>query len=194
MSLDRSIMPTRVRDADGNFVTIEQDAQGRYRFFVSTQSQGQELANNGQVFVAIVDSLNLGTGSTEKDVFLLLNPIGSGVNLQLKEIVLVTVKAGGGTGLRYYRNPTVTSNGTPVPERNKRDDVTTGEGETYQLPVISARGILLGSFGVAGSAQLRQSEDFELRVAPGEELLITVEQPSSNQTYSLNVIWSEEAI
>jgi hypothetical protein len=194
MSLDRSVMPVRVRDENGNFVTIEQDAQGRYRFFVSSQSQGAELANNGQVFVSIIDGLNLGTGASEKDVFLIKNPVASGYNIQLKEIVLVTVKASGGTGLRYYRNPTITTDGNALSERNKRDDTTTGVGTTFQLPTISARGILLGSFGVAGSAQLRQSEDFELRLAEGESLLVTIEQPSSNQTYSLNVIWSEEPI
>lgn len=194
MSLDRSVNPVVVQDENAKRVTIETDAQGKNRFFVSSQTQGAELANNGQVFVAIIDSINLGTGANEKDIFLLRNPASSGYNIQLKEIVLVTVKASGGTGLRYYRLPTVTTAGTSVTIRNKRDAVTTGVATAHSLPTITARGNLLGSFGVAGSAQLRQQEDFELRVAQGQDLLITIEQPSSNQTYSLNVIWSEEAI
>lgn len=194
MSLDRSVHPVIVQDENAKRVTIETDGQGKNRFFVSSQTQGAELANNGQVFLAIIDSINLGTGATEKDVFLLRNPASSGYNLQLKEIVLVTVKASGGTGLRYYRLPTVTAAGTALTVRNKRDPVTTGVALAYQLPTISSRGNLLGSFGVAGSAQLRQEESFELRIAEGQDLLITIEQPSSNQTYSLNVIWSQEAI
>lgn len=192
MSLDRSIHPVIVQDENAKRVTIETDAQGKNRFFVSSQSQGAELANNGQVFLAIIDSLNLGTGAGEKNIFLLRNPAASGYNLQLKEIVLVTVKASGGSGLRYYRLPTVTAVGTALTIRNKRDPSTTGVALAYQLPTISARGSLLGSFGVAGSAQLRQEESFELRIAEGQDLLITIEQPSSNQTYSLNVIWSQE--
>lgn len=194
MSLDRSINPVIVQSETAKRVTIETDAQGKNRFFVSSQSQGAELANNGQVFLAIIDSLNLGTGASEKDIFLLRNPAGSGYNLQLKEIVLVTVKASGGTGLRYYRLPTVSATGSALTVRNKRDPSTTGVALAYQLPTISARGNLLGSFGVAGSAQLRQEENFELRIQQGQDLLITVEQPSSNQTYSLNVIWSQEVV
>jgi hypothetical protein len=156
-------------------------------------TQGQELANEGKIFLSIIDALNLGTGSDEKDILLLRNPTSSGKILYLKSIILVTVKASGGTGLRYYRGPTVTSPGTSMTIRNKRDSTTTGAALTYKLPTISARGNLLGSFGIPSAAQLEQKEDFELRIVEGQDFLITIEQPSSNQTYSLNLVWAEVA-
>jgi hypothetical protein len=191
MSLDKSTKAVRIKDALGNFVTIRQDTEGDYRFFVDSIQKGQQLADNGQIFVALVDSLNLGNGSDEKDVFILKNPAASGYVLQLKQIIVSSVKASGGTNLRYYRASTITSNGTAITERNKRDDSTTGVGEAFYSPTISARGNKLGIFGVIGGSQLSVIEDYELRIPEGSNMLITLEQPASNQTFSLNIIWAE---
>jgi hypothetical protein len=191
MSLDSRTTAVRIKDALGNFVTIEQDAEGAYRLHVDALMKGQQLADEGKIFVALVDSLNLGNGSDEKDVFLLKNPAASGYTLQLKQVIVSSVKASGGTNLRYYRAATITSDGTALTERNKRDDSTTGVGVAFQSPTISARGNKLGIFGVIGGSQLSIVEDYELRVPEGGNMIITLEQPASNQTFSLNVIWAE---
>jgi hypothetical protein len=185
-------MPVRVRDADGNFVTIGQDAGGNQRFYVNAQLQNEALANGGKIFVAIIDGLNLGTGADEKNIMLLKNPASSGVNLLLKQIIVSSVKTSGGTNMRYYRQTTVSANGTTLTVRNKRNPAITGEAEAYQLPTVTSRGNLLGVFGIAGAGQLSHVDDYELFIAENTNMLITLEQPSSNQTYSINLIWADE--
>lgn len=191
MSLDRSVMPVRVRDEAGNYVTIAQDAAGNRRFYVEALTTNEALADDGKVFLAIIDSINLGTGTDEKDIFLLKNPAASGVAIQLKQIIVSTVKTSGGTNLRYYRAPTITANGTALTIQNKRNDGVTGEGDAYSLPTITARGNKLGVFGIAGSGQVIIREDYELYLDENENFLVTLEQPSSNQTYSITLVWAE---
>ena len=152
---------------------------------------GQVLADEGRIFLALIDELNLGTGTAEKDIFLLRNPVASGVRLQFKEIVLVTTKVSGGTSLRYYRNPTVSAAGTAISIENKKTDSITGVGTAFQLPTISARGVKLDISGAAGAGELRHDENFEVELLEGEDLLFTINQPSANSTYSLSVIWGE---
>ena len=154
-------------------------------------SVSESLADNGQVFVAVIDSLNLGTGTAEKDIFLLRNPAASGYRAQFRLFILATAKVSGGTLVRYYRNPTVTSAGTSLDVRNKKNDSLTGVCTAYQLPTISARGVKLDVSGAAGSGELLHSENYEVELAEGEDLLFTIEQPSANSTYSLNVVWAE---
>lgn len=152
---------------------------------------GQVLADEGRIFLALIDELNLGTGTAEKDIFLLRNPVASGVRIQFKEIVLVTTKVSGGTSIRYYRNPTVTAAGTALTVENKKTDSITGVGTAFQLPTISARGVKLDISGAAGAGELRHDENFEVELLEGEDLLFTINQPSANNTYSMNVIWAE---
>ena len=154
-------------------------------------SVGQALADEGKIFIGLIDELNLGTGANEKDIFLLRNPAASGIRVQFKEIILITTKVSGGTSLRYYRNPTVTDAGASLSIENKKADSISGEPTIFQLPTISARGVKLDISGAAGAGELRHDEDFEVELLEGEDLLFTVEQPSANNTYSLNIIWGE---
>ena len=155
---------------------------------------GQALADEGNVYLSLIDGLNLGSGADEKDIMLLRNPAASGQLVNLKSFLVVSVKVSGGTIVRYYRNPTVTSAGTALTEKNKKDDSITGVATTFQLPTISARGTKLGVYGAQGSGQLRHDEAYEVFLEEGEDLLLTLEQPSSNATYSVDLIWSETDI
>jgi hypothetical protein len=192
MSIESKIKHIRVFDPTlGDFVTIEQDTQGKNRFFVDSILKGQQLAEQGLIFLSIINDLNLGTGADEKDIFLLKNPVSSGVRVELKEFIVATPKVSGGTYVRFYRGPTVTADGTALTERNKKSDSITGQAQTFQLPTISARGNLLGVYGAGGAGELAHFEDYELVIGEGEFMLLTLEQPSSNSSYSVNVVWAE---
>jgi len=192
-----STQKTQIIGASGDSSLIARvlaDDRGDNRLFVNSKDANAALADDGQVFLSIIDNLNLGVGANEKNIFYLVNPVSSGVNMQLKEIVVSSVKTSSGTNMRYYRDVTTTANGTSLTISNKRDDVTTGEIVAYQLPTVTAYGTKLGVFGVEPTGQLNHTESYEVRIPEGSNMLVTLEPAAANQTFSIVVVWAELSI
>lgn len=134
---------------------------------------------------------------SETPLFLLSNPVVVGaafpatykslfVNLR-KVVCSVT---GASSVLKFYFNPTLTGNGTPVTILNARPaNLNTPIGVLTSSPTTSANGSLVDS--LASAAFSTDESDFMLILDPGQKLLVTVQASAGSTTTLTKLGWFE---
>ena len=182
---------------EGKTVSVTTTTDGsKERLDVSSKDVGSEYADEQILFTSLIDTINLGTGANEKDVFLMKNPVSSGVLAKIEEYIFVTAKVSQAVVVRIYIDPTVTADGSALAEVNKGDaiDGSAANVTTFQSPTISARGTKIAVYGIPGAGESRHIEHFTLIVKEDTMMLMTIEQQSANQELATNVTWAEVPI
>ena len=176
-----------VTDAD---VTTTTDGS-KERLDVSSKDSAALLADEGRIFVSVIDTITLGAGSAETHVFMLKNPVSSGIQIKIEEYVFVTVQSSQSIIFRIYKNPTFSADGAALAEINKADLTVNATATAHQEPTVSDTGTQLNVFGAGAESEIRHIEAFTLFINEDEELLITAEPQAANQTVGVNVTWAE---
>lgn len=131
--------------------------------------------------------------ATETDWILVKNPAASGHYLRIKRFMAYIGKVNLAALWRVYKNPTITTNGTALTPRNKRDLSVASEFTAYFQPTISARGTLLTAFG-ATTGHIINDEDLSLTFLENENMLITLEASLKSNPYGITIEWAEQEI
>ncbi len=154
----------------------------------------QEMTRDGHGFSAITNFVTI-AGTTETDFMLIRNPAASGVLARLKEFIMTIGGSASNTSIfRFYRSPTVTSDGTPITV-NKVLSIGTPTNQVlcFQTPTISARGTLVQLFAVDFESFSRDQE-LSRYLAEGSQLLVTVQGSVTNIEHNLVFTWAEEIL
>jgi len=125
-------------------------------FNVITQAQSTlafetKLALEGKLFVTILDNIDLGGNAVEQDLILIRND-SANRRILIQDIIVVSFDIE--AIIRFYRNPTITANGTPMTVSNKKNPTITGVGTAFEVPTISARGEIIGLYGVPKAQEI----------------------------------------
>lgn len=163
---------------------------------VITSGSPQYYLSNNKMFSVSTD-LSMASAGTDNPLILIKNPSDSG-----KIIYFVKIQAGisvSNVAARFilYANPTITSNGTVITnrQRNVGNSPTSGSALTYTSPILSALGNKISSSECGqNSNSVTFAEDFSLSLQPGNNLLLTGDPLSNNRNSVLTLIWVEETI
>lgn len=153
-----------------------------------TPKPWQFYTDSGKGFGTVVDGLVL-SNINKNDVLLIKNPLVSGIVTRLKRLYASPNRDF--VNIEMYRNPTITSNGTPIVPFNHKFSGGSAITQVFQSPVISSRGTLV--FSGKLSAFIKQI-DFELArfLEAGENLLIILQADRANIEVDLTLDFAEE--
>ena len=131
--------------------------------------------------------------NNETDVFLIDNPVSSGVNVRLWKLQLGVLSNVTVIWHLYY-DPTVTANGTTATSVNTTNGSTnTPDINTYTLPTISARGNIVDSVvGRQGDTPIRMEYSFVIK--EGQKGLLTFQSSAANNDFTTAFLWAEEDV
>lgn len=134
--------------------------------------------------------INQPTAGTANPLILLKNPTGSGKTLYISFVSYGIAVANVLGTIRFYKGPTITSNGTSQTIQSFGGGTTAME--LYTVPTISANGSLLSSF-VTGqnNNSVIVPVNFEIGLAANTNLLITGDPGSNNRQAEISVRWIE---
>jgi hypothetical protein len=143
----------------------------------------------GKGFITTIDLTNI-TSGLETNFFLINNPNASG-----KVIKLYNIKMGllsGKSVIRFYLNPTITTNGTALTINKLLTSGTASIASAYSAPTTSARGTMLSAIQIDFGQLLDVNYDLARFIQPNENLLISVDGSASGLDYTLSLLWEEE--
>jgi len=160
-----------------------------------TATSWQFFAENDLAFVSDY-SATIGSPANETDFILLHNPVASGYIVRIKAYAFSISTASTTAQFSFYKDVTVTTDGTPLSIENYRTNGVTGVATTYHTPTIADRGEIFKTFSLnsGGVGISRLDEDLAVYVLEGEHFLITVYPSSVNKSFSANLSWAEELI
>lgn len=150
----------------------------------------QSLVMNGQGFSVITGFQE--SSNDETDFLLLKNPTQKTL-LRFKEFILTIGGLSSNTStFRFYRNPTITSNGTALSINKILPSHSNTSGmEAYQNPTISNRGSLIQLFCIGFISHSRDQELSRFLI-PGANLLVTTQGSVNNIDHNIQAIWAEQ--
>lgn len=154
----------------------------------------QKMARQGSAFSSVTGFVTV-SGSTETDFLLMKNPVSSGVLVRFKEFIMTIGGASTNSSIiRFYRSPTITSDGTPLSISKVLPTASqTSAIEVFQSPTISARGSLIQLFSIDFKSFSRD-QDLSRFLTDGSNLLVTVDANVTNVEHNIVAIWAEEQI
>ena len=179
------------------------DAEERYAGAILVNTDGsvvdvnetkwQRMARQGKGFTTVTGFVSV--AATETDFMLIRNPANSGRLVLLKEFgMTIGATATQQSIFRFYRAPTVTGIGTPLTVNKVLSTGTTVSVVlAYQAPTISARGTLIQAFGVDFSTLVRD-QDLARFIAPGADVLITIDPDIASVDHNIVAVWAEEEL
>jgi len=132
------------------------------------------------------------TKNTEYDVFLLRNPLASGIDLHWWKFYLGSTTTATTIILRAYRTPTITTNGTAQTPRNLRLSGPASVVPVYAAPTIAARGTLMQNVLLnSNNGTFIKIEELGYQIEPNEDMLITMEASSNGTLTYITALWAE---
>jgi len=153
-------------------------------------SLGQYLAENGKMFDATTGVTTIATAA-ENDFVYLKNPTGSGKILRLNVAILtISATSNKSSFFRYYRNPTVTANGTALTINNRKSGGQASVMQVYKLPTISAKGNIFEIKNV-GISSVVNNFNLEVMLNEGDSILISTQPSSTNMDTAVSLVWAE---
>ncbi len=152
---------------------------------------GDTLSNKAFICTTFDLSSNP-TGENPK--VLIKNPIGSGKRMKIFKFALTTNVSSNNNSFRFYLNPTVTANGTPLVSNslNYTASPTISAMQLFSVPTISNNGTILMNFIVGATSTLLVPFEKELIIDEGKQLLINVRPNTTGVTFTVVVFWIEE--
>lgn len=190
-------------NSDNDLLVHDQDAQDILQEIAGqtgdisnkTATSWQFFAENDLAFVSDY-SATIGTPAAETNFILLHNPVDSGYVVRIKAYAFSISTASTTAQFSFYKDVTVTTNGTPLSIENYRTNGVTGVATTFHTPTITTRGEIFKTFSLnsGGVGISRLDEDLSVYVLEGEFFLITVDPSAVNKAFSANLSWAEELI
>lgn len=153
-----------------------------------TPKPWQFYTDLGKGFGIVIDSFVL-PNINKNDVLLIKNPFASGIITRLKRLYASPDRDF--VNIEIYRNPTITSNGTPIIPFNHKLSGGPAITQVFQSLVISSRGTLVFT-GKLGA--FLKTIDFELArfLEAGENILIVLQADRANIEIDLTLDFAEE--
>lgn len=156
-------------------------------------AEASYLTRAGKMFSTTTDVVS--AASTNETPFLLfVNPVGSGKSVRLENVLFsATVANGEYTVYRCYLDPTVTTNGTPIPVTGNRQ---TGQSPSvvsaYLLPTISVNGTIFFAMSSASGNTESSLSGFSQWIEAGHRMMCTTKQKAANDVSGITLQWAEE--
>ena len=160
---------------------------------VANEVGTSSLANDGTLWSA-ADVINAADSDEHNPLMLIINPSGSTKDFYFWRSRIAMLVTNNNLEVRIYSNPTVTANGTAITPRNRNIGGTNPSVQTqaYRLPTISANGNLITVAGIGqNNNSIDLNEDFAIRLAPNNSLLITGKPSSNNRAAAVTIVWQE---
>ena len=158
---------------------------------VVVQFTDANFGTEGKMFALATDEINITPSGTEKPYVLLRNPVASGKDIRIRNVIEGVVSTNKPTTFRIYHAPVVTAEGAAESITNKLSSGGVATIATaFTLPTVSAFGNRVdNSVVVAGVFIL--PEAFTLVLKPGDDLLVTVTPTVNNTGVDLTIDWAE---
>lgn len=160
-----------------------------------TSVNSSSLVNDGTLFSASAD-ITAATSGVDNALLYLRNPIGSGKYIYIWRARLGSTVLNVGMSFKIFQNPTVTANGAALTILNRYVGGPANPSPAVlatTLPTVTTRGDLLtvGNVG-QNSNSIDLNEDFAIKVAPGNSILITGNPTSNNRNAAVTIVWQEK--
>ncbi len=154
----------------------------------------QKRSFEGKGFIVTTNEITV-TPSAETNFVLIRNPAASSKLHRSNDFALTVRTEGQNVRLRIYKNPTVTSDGTPVTLNINNNVRTNGNAPVslvFTSPIItSLQGHLIASYS-RNADSINRSFDLSLYLEQGESYLITVQGTATGNDYMLTYTFVEE--
>lgn len=151
----------------------------------------QYSADEGRAFYASTNNINIGT--TETAFFLFKNPSGSTIDAKIKKVSFAINDPSTISILRFYKGPTITSNGTSISIVNAKFSGSAGTSTCFSQPTISANGTLfkVAYYSYYGANQIIDIP-CHIVVTPNTNFLLTVQNGKNSTPTFVSIEWEEE--
>ena len=146
----------------------------------------------GRAFTMTTDLVSVGV-NTEYPFVLLRNPSGTGHYSETTKFKWGIDSNSVRTVVRIYKNPTITTVGTSVTIANTlfASDAPSSYMLAYKSPTISDKGTLVQT-GITPANSSSTGLNRYYYIEPGQDVLVTVENSSSNVSTIMDVCWMEK--
>jgi len=157
------------------------------RLAVETVLNNDSNIVTGHQYSVVIDALSIGT-SSQIPFFLIKNPLASGKVIKILEFIYSTTASP--TTIRFYRDPTIITNGTGLTPTNFLKSGIASVATTFRTPTISANGTLLRNIYTELNTNNPLIVQLNHIVQENENFLVTL-QAQSFTTHYLTVIYTE---
>jgi len=149
-------------------------------------------AANGNVYL-VSNEQNV-SGTNEVDILLLQNLSGNTKTIFIQTTLLNSLSAGKQLTYRFYKNPTITANGTLLTISNSNfESANSSEMVSYSSPTISARGTkLLAYITGANNRSKINTNLLGFIIPPNNALLISGQSSATNTISDMTISWVEK--
>jgi hypothetical protein len=152
----------------------------------------QYLVKNGLAFSTITNFVTI-SGQLETDFILMLNPNASGKTVYFNDIIYTYNKGSGISIVKFYRNPTITTNGTSQTINKKLlSQSASSVCSVYYAPTISNRGTLREIVGQSAVGSFIFEPHLGKCLEANESLLISITPAANNTDHSVYFDWGEQ--
>lgn len=158
---------------------------------VKTATSWQSFCEDKRGFSVVAKNVVFAT-TTETPIMLLRNPT-TNTYLRVKEVLLSIGKVNLSALFTLYRNPTITTVGTPLPTSNFFDDAVGSQMLAYLLPTTTAHGDIHEAYGAYSGTFIRDN-DLAFYIEPQHDLLITIQPSLKNNPFTVGVTYGEELV
>jgi hypothetical protein len=153
-----------------------------------------QSVEEGKGFIVTTNFISI-TGTAENNFLLLRNPSGSGKLVRIHAIIvgMVATVTGDSGRIKFYRDQTVTANGTALTVRPMKK---TGNNAVNLLantaPTTSSLGTLLFTRAITQAWMDTMHTHESVYIQAGENMLITIQPANTNKNYTVNIWFMEE--
>jgi len=145
----------------------------------------------GQMFMVSSGLLSSGS-SSEKAYFYFRNASGNTKSVRIKRIILAGPNSGT-TNYKFYKNPTITANGTALTITGARQTGQASPQATcFTLPTASSMGTLFRAINVPTGSSFILDLDYSLWIEPNNSILITANQSLIGGLSGVDIDFVEE--
>lgn len=139
----------------------------------------------------VTTDFNSISGTTETPYLLLKNPSSNTYDILITHNVFGTDSASIRSIFRFYFDPTITANGTPLAPISTYSGGSSPVMETYRSPTVSASGTRLSTVILPANTPSKGLNRFCV-LPPGGAYLVTIQNSISNGQSIADVFWLEE--
>lgn len=148
------------------------------------------LAGSG--FVATTNNITV-VNANETVFMLIKNPSNSGKTARLHRLTIGSDQnqANKMAFYRIYRDPVITSNGTPLNINNLKKGAGVSALTAFRIPSVSDNGMLLAVGNTGAVIQGTEQMDLGNLISAGENILITVDATAGGFDFFVTAYWEE---
>lgn len=147
----------------------------------------------GKGFVCTTNTVTI-SGTAEVALFYFTNPNASGKLCRITDLFLGLEKGAStvASEFRFYRDPTITANGTAITIRKAlKSQSTSSVCSAYFSPTASANGSLMRCFAQSLGQTLYYADEMEIMIEANEKILITATPSVTGVNHAVTMTWLE---